>query len=418
MNTPDRFTSLFSLAGEHLHDAAAGEVFLAMEGMDAQSVADCWRESFSHPDRESAAIVEHACASRWAGWDLPAMARAVLSECRSARVVEQMAASFLVRLPHAEAWALLVSLPGKTETFRFDYLTALATIEPQQALALLPPLERGHYGDGDRFSVISAAATVLSPESMLAWLKETGTADRDARAAAIALAKKEPAAAMQIALWLADEGKSHEADSTAAAVFREWSQKDPPAAGRALIEWLGGSKTRTPVTSWYTGHAFESPTGYVFQAWASVAPQEAMAAARSLPQDHMRRIALNSVGLGWPVPEEGLPAARELPPSDRLAFLELVSQTLASSNQQLLREELNSLPLPAKAAHAVILRDCWGHLSEKEAKAFEQKVPQFFEDEPCDMRSAVSDIVAALTAPEALGKLLAQIKSAPGSTAS
>ena len=87
MNTPDRFVSLFSVASEHPGDAAAGEVFLALEGIEPQTVAECWRESFGHSDRDAAAAVEHACASRWADWDLPAMAKSVLCERRSAQPV-------------------------------------------------------------------------------------------------------------------------------------------------------------------------------------------------------------------------------------------------------------------------------------------------------------------------------------------
>ena len=329
-----------------------------------------------------------------------------------------MAACLLGRLPHGEAWALLAALPGETEAFRFEYLTALASTDPQQALARLPPLKRGCHGGGGRDSVIRAAASVVSPGHTLDWLKETRAGGSDARAVASALAKTDPAAALKIAHWLVAEGLDYDADNTAAMVFQEWSEMDPQAAGRTLIEWLGGNQTRTPVTSWYTGHEFESVTGHVFRAWAAAAPEEAMTVACSLSQDHMRRIALNSVGLGWPLPEEGLRAARELPLTDRLAFLELVSQTLATVNRQLLRRELKSLPLPETASDAAILRNCWEHLSEKDARAFEKKVPGLFEEQPRDIHSIIYSVFSSLHNPEALNKSLTQVRSVLGSSES
>ncbi len=418
MDTPDSFDALVLLANAHQDDAAAGEVFLALEDVAPHSVVEYWRGSFGHSDREVAVVVEHACASRWADRDLPAMAKAVLLEHRSAQPVKKMAASLLGRLPHEEAWTLLASLPGETEAFRFDYLAVFAVTDPHRALALLPSLERGFHGGEGRGGVIRAAAAVSSPQDIMDWLKKTRAGASDAQAAASVFVRTDPAAALHIARWLAADGLDHDADQTAATIFREWAMLEPHAAGRELIAWMGGTESRTPVTSWYTGMDFEPVTGHVFRAWAMAAPEEALAGACSLPQEHMRRIALNSVALGWPAPEEGLRTARELPLTDRLAFLELISKTLARSNPDMLREELRSLPLPVNAADAAILRRCWKQLSEDEALDFEKRAPQLFENELTDIRSIVEAAISSVHNPQARQDSLARVRSILGQSQS
>lgn len=415
MNTPDRFTSLISLAGRHFGDAAAGEVFLALESAEPETVADYWRESFSHPDREAASVVEHACASRWADSDLPGMAKAVFLERRSNAAVVTMAAALLTRLTHDEAWELLITLPRGTESFRFDYLTALAAIEPKQALALLPPLKCGFHGGSGRDSVIRAA-TSAAPELAADWLKQTGADGSDAQAAAGVLAKSDPPSAIRMARWLAAEGLDYDADNISAAIFRGWAEKEPKTAGRELIAWLGGTDSRTPVTSWYTGLDFNPATASVFYLWAAADPEEALAGACSLSQEHLRRIALNSVGLGWPVPAAGMHAARELPLADRLAFLELLAQSLAQTGPEILRAELDSLPIPDHREQARILRDCWRQLSNEDARNFEKKAPELFETDPKEISSMGSNVFSSLQSPEALGKSLAQVRTTLGLT--
>jgi hypothetical protein len=410
MKTPDRFASLISLARRHFGDAAAGEVFLALEGAEPETVTESWRESFRHPDREAASAVEHACASRWADSDLPGMAKAVFLELRSSAAVVTMAAALLSRLTHDEAWELLITLPGETESFRFDYLTALASTEPGQALALLPPLKRGFHGGTGRESVIRAA-TSAAPGLVADWLKQTGADGSDAQAAAGVLAKSDPPSALRMARWLAEKGLDYYADNISAAIFRGWAEKEPKTAGRELIAWLGGTDSRTPVTSWYTGLDFKPATASVFYLWAAADPEEALAGACSLSQEHLRCIALNSVGLGWPVPEAGMHAARELPLADRLAFLELLAQSLAQTGPDILRAELDSLPIPDHREQASILRDCWRQLSNEDARNFEKKAPELFETEPKEISPMGSNVFSSLQSPEAPGKSLAQVRA-------
>lgn len=389
--------SLCSLAALHRGGAPAGEVFLAMEHLPKDQLMEIWNASFGHQDREDAVVVEHACASRWADLDLPGMANSVIRESRSAESVVELAAAMLNRMPHKEAWNVLNEAP---EAARAVYLSVLAQSEPLLALSLLPPLGRGCFGGAARDNVLKAA-TRADASLTMSWLKHKQIGGSDAQAIAEELAATDPSLALEVVRWLSEESQDYEADKAAASIFDRWALSDPIAAGTALVQWLGGTDQRTPVTSWYTGYEFTSVAGRVFHRWSEADAPRALEAAMKIAPEHIRHVALNSIGIGWASAEDGLCAARALPLADRLAFMELLAPRLGAAAPGLLRQELERMSPPENSAAAGAIHAMYEHLGEDEAQSFQEKYPQWFKEGVPGfgtLGASISRLVSAITA--------------------
>lgn len=379
MSSPPSFPALRSLAEEHRGGAPAGEVFLALENVTGDLLAELWEESLSHEDKEIAVAIESACASRWSDLDLPQMAKAVFHEERSARGVIELAAAMLIRLPHDEAWTILRGARHEPERACLAYLSMLARIEPGVALDLLRSVDRVDRSGTGRDRVVKEADKA-HPAKAVSWMKNEPVEDCDVYTITRELASHDPAAALEIAHWLAGSGRDFLADSIGAQIFDIWARSDAAAAGAALLEWLGGTNDRTPVTSWYTGQSLQPVTGKVFHGWAKAAPQQALEGALSISPAHIRHLAMNSIGIGWTPAEDALKAARSLSMDNRLAFIEMLSQRLAESDPDVLRVELEMLPPPESAEEAGAMHGMWSHLGEGGAEEFKARFPQWFSE--------------------------------------
>lgn len=365
------------MAEEHRGGAPAGELFIALENVAGDFLIEIWQDALKREEKEGAVVIESACVSRWSDLDLPAMAKAVFHEERSAPAVIEMAAATLVRLPHDEAWNLLGEIRHESERAHLAYLSVLARSDPGLALGLLRSVDRMDPAGTARDRVVKAAARA-DPAETVSWMKEEPVKDRDVHTIINELAQKDPAAALEIAHWLAESGQDHLADSIATSIFDVWAHSNPVAAGAGLVKWLGGTNDRTPVTSWYTGQTLQPAAGRVFHLWAKAAPQDALEGARSISPAHFRHVAMNSIGIGWTPAGDALDAARSLSMDDRLALMELLSERLAKSDPGVLKQELEMLPPPENAGEAGAMHAMWMHLGERDAEAFREKAPQWF----------------------------------------
>lgn len=413
MTPQPSINSLYSLAALYRGEAPAGEVFLALEHFPKEQLMEIWNASFSHQNREDAVVVEHACASRWADLDLPGMANTVIRESRSAERVVEMAAAMLNGLPHQEAWNVLKEVP---ETVRQVYLSVRAKSQPALALSLLPPLERGYHGGASRNNVLKAA-TRAAPLLTVSWLKERQAQSSDAEAIAEELAATDPSRALDVTRWLSEKSQDFEADRAAANIFDRWALSDPIAAGTALVQWLNGTDQRTPVTSWYTGSELKTVAGRVFHRWSEADAPQALETAMNIAAQHIRHVALNSVGIGWANAEVGLCAARALPLADRLAFMELLAPRLGAADPELLRQELKRMPPPESSDAAGAIHAMYEHLGEEDAQSFQEKHPQWFEEGvpgfggiDASFAGLFSGITASLESGEKLEGSLARVR--------
>jgi hypothetical protein len=323
----------------------------------------------------------------------------------------------LIRLPHDEAWNILCGVRHESERACLAYLSMLARSDPGMALDLLRSVDRVDRSGSARDRVVKAAVNA-HPAKAISWMKNGPVEDRDVHTITSELASKDPLNALEIARWLADGGRDYLADSIGAQVFDVWARSDAAAAGTALLEWIGGTNDRTPVTSWYTGQSLQPVTGRVFHRWAKAAPQQALEGALSISPEHFRHVAMNSIGIGWTPAVDALKAARALATDDRLAFIEMLSQGLAESDPGVLREELEMLPAPESAEEAGAMHGMWSLLEERDAEDFKARFPQWFSEgtpghAPIDVSvaSLLSKMIASRNSKEVSEEKLTRIRA-------